>query len=55
MKKIFATKISPQSSNPTFSCPIVRLPRELKQLTGRIATVYQHRLMASKAFLLHLI
>jgi hypothetical protein len=41
MKKIFTTKISLQSSNPTFSYPIIRLPRELKELAGRIANIYQ--------------
>ena len=41
MKKIFTTKISLQSSNPTFSYPIIRLPRDLKELAGRIVNVYQ--------------
>jgi hypothetical protein len=41
MKKIFTTKISLQSSNPTFSYPIIRLPRAHKELAGRIATIYQ--------------
>ena len=41
MEKIFTTKLSLQSSNPTFSYPIIRLPRELKELTGRIVNVYQ--------------
>ena len=41
MKKIFTTKISLQSSNPTFSYPIIRLPRERKELAGRIANVYE--------------
>jgi hypothetical protein len=40
MEKIFTTKISLQSSNPTFSYPIIRLPRGLKELAGRIANVY---------------
>jgi len=30
MKKIFTKKISFQSSNPTYSYPIIRLPRTLK-------------------------
>ena len=50
MKKIFATKISLQSSNPTFSYPIVRLPRELKRLTGRIANVYQTEIGGVQGF-----
>src|SRR5208337_3266407 len=44
MKKIFTTKISLQSSNPTFSYPIIRLPRELKEFAGRIANVYQTKI-----------
>ena len=41
MRKIFTTKISLQSSNPAFSYPIIRFPRELKKLAGRIAYIYQ--------------
>ena len=50
MKKIFTTKISLQSSNPTFSYPIIRLPRELKELAGRIANVYQTEIGGVEGF-----
>jgi hypothetical protein len=50
MKKIFTTKISLQSSNPTFSYPIIRLPRELKELAGRIANVYQTEIDGVEGF-----
>jgi len=50
MKKIFTTKISLQSSNPTFSYPIIRLPRELKELAGRIAIVYQTEINGVEGF-----
>jgi hypothetical protein len=50
MKKIFTTKISLQSSNPTFSYPIIRLPRELKGLAGRIANVYQTEIDGVQGF-----
>ena len=41
MKKISTTKISLQSRNPTFSYPIIRLPRDLKKLAGRIVNIYE--------------
>ena len=41
MRKIFTTKISLQSHNPTFSYPIIRLPRDLKELAGQIVSVYE--------------
>jgi hypothetical protein len=50
MKKIFTTKISLQSSNPTFCYPIIRLPRELKELAGRIANVYQTEIKGVQGF-----
>jgi hypothetical protein len=50
MKKIFTTKISLQSSNPTYSYPIIRLPRELKGLAGRIANVYQTEISGLEGF-----
>jgi len=50
MKKIFTTKISLQSSNPTFSYPIIRLPRELKELAGRIANIYQTEIHGVEGF-----
>ena len=50
MKKIFTTKISLQSSNPTYSYPIVRLPRTLKSLAGEIVSVYQTEKDGSLAF-----
>jgi hypothetical protein len=54
MKKIFTTKISLQSSNPTFSYPIIRLPRELKELAGRIANVYQTEIDGAEGFFIAL-
>jgi len=50
MKKIFTTKISLQSSNPTFSYPIIRLPRKLKELAGRTANVYQTQIDGVQGF-----
>lgn len=50
MEKIFTTKISLQSSNPTFSYPIIRLPRELKKLAGRIANIYQTEIDGVEGF-----
>jgi hypothetical protein len=50
MKKIFSTKISLQSSNPTFSYPIIRLPRALKELAGRIANIYQTEIDGVQGF-----
>ncbi len=41
MKKIFTTRISLQSSNPKYSYPIIRLPRDLRGLAGETASVYQ--------------
>ena len=54
MEKIFTTKISLQSSNPTFSYPIIRLPRELKELAGRIANIYQTEIDAVQGFFIAL-
>jgi hypothetical protein len=54
MKKIFTTKISLQSSNPTFSYPIIRLPRELKELAGRIANIYQTEIPGIQGFFIAL-
>jgi hypothetical protein len=54
MKKIFTTKISLQSSNPTFSYPIIRLPRELKELAGRIANVYRTEIDGVEGFFIAL-
>ena len=50
MKKIFTTKVSLQSSNPTFSYPIIRLPRELRALAGRIVNVYQTEIDGVQGF-----
>ena len=54
MKKIFTTKISLQSPNPTFSYPIIRLPRELKELAGRIANIYQTQIDGVEGFFIAL-
>ncbi|MGZ5563126.1 MAG: hypothetical protein ACXWEM_04740 [Halobacteriota archaeon] len=50
MKKIFTKKISLQSSNPTYSYPIIRLPRTLKDLAGETVTIYQTERDGSLAF-----
>ena len=50
MKKIFTTKISLQSSNPTYSYPMVRLPRTLKDFAGETVTIYQTEKDGSIAF-----
>jgi hypothetical protein len=50
MKKIFTTKISLQSSNPTYSYPIIRLPRKLKDLAGETVAIYQTEKDGSLAF-----
>ena len=50
MKKIFTTKISLQSHNPTFSYPIIRLPRELKELAGHVANIYDAEINGFRGF-----
>ena len=50
MKKIFTTKISLQSSNPTYSYPIIRLPRTLKDLAAETVTIYKTERDGSLAF-----
>jgi hypothetical protein len=50
IKKIFTTKISLQSSNPTYSYPIIRLPRALKRLAGETVSIYQTEKDGSVAF-----
>ncbi len=50
MNKIFTTKISLRSSNPTYSYPIIRLPRELKELAGRIVNIYQTEIDGVQGF-----
>jgi hypothetical protein len=54
MEKIFTTKISLQLSNPTYSYPIIRLPREFKELAGRIANVYQTEIGGVEGFFIAL-
>src|SRR5665647_2759804 len=50
MKKIFTTKISLQSSNPTYSYPIIRFPRTLRGLAGETVSIYQTEKDGSLAF-----
>ncbi len=50
MKKISTTKISLQSSNPKFSYPLIRLPREYKELVGQIASVCQAEIGGVRGF-----
>ena len=50
LKKIFTTKISLQSHNPTFSYPIIRLPRDLKRLAGQIIDIYETEIDGVRGF-----
>ena len=50
MKKIFTTKISLQSRNPTFSYPIIRLPRDFKELAGQIVNIYEIEIDGIRGF-----
>ena len=50
MKKIFTTKISLQSRNPAFSYPIIRLPRDLKELAGQIVNIYETEIEGGRGF-----
>jgi hypothetical protein len=50
MKKISTTKISIQSRNPTFSYPIIRLPRDLKELAGQIVNIYETEIEGVQGF-----
>jgi hypothetical protein len=43
-----------QSSNPPFSYPIIRFPRELKVLAGRIANVYKTEIDGVEGFFIAL-
>jgi len=52
--EIFTAKILLQSSNPTYSYPIIRLPRELKELAGRIANIYQTEIDGVEGFFISL-
>ncbi|HEX7515509.1 MAG TPA: hypothetical protein VF393_07985, partial [archaeon] len=49
-EEIFTTKISLQSSNPTYPYPIIRLPRTLKRLAGETVSIYQTENERSLAF-----
>jgi hypothetical protein len=50
MKKVFTTKISLQSHNPTFSYPIIRLPRDFKELAGQTANIYDAEINGVRGF-----
>ena len=50
MNKVFTTKISLQSHNPTFSYPIIRLPRDLKELAGQIVSIYETEIEGVRGF-----
>ena len=41
MQPISTNKIGTHSSNPSPKYPVIRLPREFKDLIGKIATIYQ--------------
>src|SRR5271157_5715018 len=49
-KKISTTKISLQSRNPTFSYPIIRLPRDLKELAGQTVKIYETQIDGVRGF-----
>jgi len=46
----YSQRRSLQSSNPTFSYPIIRLLRELNGLAGRIANIYQTEIDGVQGF-----
>jgi hypothetical protein len=50
MRKIFTTKISLQSHNPTFSYPIIRLSRDLTELAGQIVNIYDTEIDGVRGF-----
>jgi hypothetical protein len=50
MKRIFTTKISLQSRDPTFSYPIIRLPRDLKEFAGQITDIYEAEINGVRGF-----
>jgi len=50
VKKIFTTKISLQSHKPAFSYPIIRLPRDLKELAGQIVNIYETEIDGVRGF-----
>ena len=50
MIRIFTTKISLQSHDPTFSYPIIRLPRDLKELAGQIVNIYETEIEGVQGF-----
>jgi hypothetical protein len=50
MKKIFTTKISLQSRDPTFSYSLIRLPRDLKELAGQIVNIYETEIEGVRGF-----
>ncbi len=41
VKKVFTTKVSLQSSNPTYAFPLIRLPRASKEFAGKTVSIYQ--------------
>ncbi len=41
MQPICTNKIGTHSSNPSHKYPVIRLPREFKDLIGKIATIYE--------------
>ena len=50
MKKIFTTKISLQSRYPTFSYPLIRLPRDFKELAGQTVNIYETEIEGVRGF-----
>jgi len=50
-EKNFHQKISLQSHNPTFSYPIIRLPRALKELAGQTVNIYETEIKGIRGFI----
>jgi hypothetical protein len=50
MQPICTNKIGTHSSNPPHKYPVIRLPREFKDLIGKGATIYQTEHAGELAF-----
>ena len=52
MQPICTNKIGTHSSNPSHKYPIIRLPREFKDLIGKLTTIYQTEYAGALAFVI---
>ena len=52
MEPICTNKIGTHSSNPSHKYPIIRLPREFRDLIGKTATIYQTEQAGELAFVI---